>query len=184
MLCFVFMACAAITLVVGTLLGAFFGQKACVLAKKYYWTREEEAKLIELWRKGITDFNVLGIQLGRTLGAVEKKVDRLSLSSALRTTTVSLTEDLLTHEQALKVLSGAVELFRKPDQDMLELQRLRILVDALQTCDSVLEMRARKTILRVHKNRKKRGYFCRYCSIYISFPTKKTADPMARQRSL
>ena len=70
------------------------------MAKKYYWTREEEAKLIELWRKGITDFNVLGIQLGRTLGAVEKKVDRLSLSLALRTTTVSFTEDLLSYEPA------------------------------------------------------------------------------------
>ncbi len=39
----------------------------------------------------------------------------------------------------MKVLAGAVELFRKLGQDMLELQRLRVLVDAVQTYDSVLE---------------------------------------------
>ena len=114
-----------------------------------------------------------------------KKAERLSSPTAAgTTTTVRFNEDLLTHGQALKVLAGAIQLLREPGQDKLELQRLRGLVDAMQTYDSVLEMRARKTILRVHKNRKKRGYFCRYCSIYISSPTKKAADPMARQRSL
>ena len=92
-----------------------------------------------------------------------KKLERMGVVVVEKklhtTTTVSLLKDLLTHEEALKVLAGALELLWQPGQDMLELQRLRILVDALQTCDSVLEMRARKTILRVHKNRKKRGYF-------------------------
>ena len=69
--------------------------------KKYYWNRGEEAKLLDLWRKGITDFNVLGIQLGRTPGAVEKKVDHLSLGAGPRTTTtVSFTEGLLSCERA------------------------------------------------------------------------------------
>lgn len=57
-----------------------------------------------------------------------------------RTTTTEVADkDLLTREQSLKVLAGAVELFRKLGQDMLELQRLRVLVDAVQTYDSVLE---------------------------------------------
>ena len=55
------------------------------------------------------------------------------------TTEIPLANGSLTHEQALKVLAGAVELLRQPGHDKLELQRLRILVDALQTYDSVLE---------------------------------------------
>lgn len=55
------------------------------------------------------------------------------------TTSVSLSKDLLTHKEALKVLAGALEALRKSGQDKLELQRLRILVDAVHTYDSVLE---------------------------------------------
>jgi len=108
--------------------------------KKYYWTRAEEAKLIGLWKKGVTDFDVLAKELGRTSGAVAKKVERLSLSPQRRTTTsVPLGEDLLTHEQALKILCGALHTLRQSDLGKLELQRLRILVDTIQTYDSVLE---------------------------------------------
>jgi len=116
------------------------------LAKKYYWTRGEEAKLLELYKKGITDPNVLAKELERKPRAVEMKLQRMGVVVVEKklhtTTTVSLIKDLLTHEQALKVLAGALELLRQPGQDKLELQRLRILVDAMQTCDSVLEMRA------------------------------------------
>ena len=55
------------------------------------------------------------------------------------TTTVALSEELLSHEEALKLLAGTLEALRQPGQDKLELQRLRILVDALQVYDSVLE---------------------------------------------
>jgi hypothetical protein len=110
------------------------------MPKKYYWTRVEEAKLIELWKKGITNYDVLAKELGRTPGAIAKKVERLSLSPQQQTTTtVAMSKDLLTHEQALKILAGALELLQKPGQDKLELQRLRILVDAVDTYDSVLE---------------------------------------------
>jgi len=108
---------------------------------KYYWTREEEAKLLELYKqKGITDPKVLAKELGRKPGAIEKKLERLSLSTQRQTTTtVTLSKELLTHEQALKILAGALQSLRNPGQDKLELQRLRILVDAIQTYDSVLE---------------------------------------------
>jgi len=108
--------------------------------KRYYWTRAEEAKLVKLWKKGVTDFDVLAKELGRTSGAVAKKVERLSLYPSPRTTTsVPLSEDLLTHEQALKILCSALHTLRQSDLVKLELQRLRILVDTIQTYDSVLE---------------------------------------------
>jgi len=57
-----------------------------------------------------------------------------------RTTTTAIrSKGLFAHEKTLKSLAGAIEAVRKPGQDRLELQRLRILVDLLQTYDSVLE---------------------------------------------
>lgn len=112
--------------------------------KKYYWTRAEEKKLLKLWEKGIRDFEVLGKELRRPPRGVKQKLNRLGVvvekKKFTRTTTTAIaSKDLLTHEQALKILAGAIEALRKPGQDKLELQRLRILVDAVQTYDSVLE---------------------------------------------
>jgi len=111
---------------------------------KYYWTRKEETKLLDLWKKGITNFDVLAKELDRKPSAVEKKLKRMGVVVGKKrrqktTTTVIKSKDLLTHEQALKILAGALEALRKPGQDKLELQRLRILVDAVHTYDSVLE---------------------------------------------
>ena len=114
------------------------------MRKKYYWTRKEEAKLLELWKKGITDFDALAKELNRKPLGVKRKLQRMGVVVGKRkirktTTTVSLSKNLLTHEQALKMLAGALKLLQQPGQDKLELQRLRVLVDALQTYDSVLE---------------------------------------------
>jgi len=112
--------------------------------KKYYCTRAEKAKLLGLWKKGVTDFEVLSKELGRHPRAIEMKLKRLGVVVVKQkiphtTTTVITDKDLLTHEQALKILAGAIEALRKPCQDNLDLQRVRILVDAVQTYDSVLE---------------------------------------------
>jgi len=57
-----------------------------------------------------------------------------------RTTTTAIADrELLTHEETLKLLAGVLAALREPGQDRLELQRLRILVNALQTYDSTLE---------------------------------------------
>ena len=114
------------------------------MPKKYYWTRKEEAKLLELWKKGITDFYVLAKELDRKPSAIEKKLKRMGVvvgkNRRQKTTTTAIeSKGLLTHEQALKVLAGALGALRKSGQDKLELQRLRILVDAVHTYDSVLE---------------------------------------------
>jgi len=110
------------------------------MPEKYYWTRAEEAKLTKLWKKCIANSEVLANELDRTSGAVAKKVERLSSSPQRQTTTsVHLSEDLLTHEQASKILCSALHALRQSDLDKLELQRLRILVDAIHSYDSVLE---------------------------------------------
>jgi len=114
------------------------------MPEKYYWSRKEEAKLLKLWKKGITNLNVLAKELDRKPSAIEKKLKRMGVvvgkNRRQKTTTTAIkSKGLLTHEQALKVLAGALEALRKSGQDKLELQRLRILVDAVHTYDSVLE---------------------------------------------
>ena len=111
---------------------------------KYFWTRKEEARLVELWRSGIRDFKVLGKEMGRTSRAIKLKLTRLGVvvlkQKMPRTTTTAIADrELLTHEEALKLLAGVLAALREPGQDRLELQRLRILVSALQTYDSTLE---------------------------------------------
>jgi len=114
------------------------------LSKKYYWTREEEVKLLDLWKKGITNLKVLAEQMNRPPEAVRQKLKRLAVVVKQQkiqrsTTTEVVPKDLLTHEQALKDLAGAVHDLKQRGLDKLELQRLRVLVDALQRYDSVLE---------------------------------------------
>ena len=114
------------------------------MSKKYYWTREEEVKLLDLWKKGITNLKVLAEQMNRPPEAVRQKLKRLAVVVKQQkiqrsTTTEVVPKDLLTHEQALKDLAGAVHDLKQRGLDKLELQRLRVLVDALQRYDSVLE---------------------------------------------
>jgi len=115
-----------------------------MLKKKYYWTRAEEAKLLALFNADVTDPKDLANKLDRTPGSIQKKLERLGVivvqkSKTQTTTSVPLSKGLLTHEQALKILAGALSSLRKAGLDKLELQRLRILVDAIHTYDSVLE---------------------------------------------
>ena len=116
------------------------------VAKKYYWTREEEAKLLELWKKGIRDPHVLAKELDRKPIAVEMKLRRLGVvvmkQKIPRTTTTAIeSRDLFTHEETLKILAGALETLREPGQDKLELQRLM-----LQTCPTSQNQRTRPAL--------------------------------------
>ena len=112
---------------------------------RYYWTRQEEAKLVELWKAGTTNPEVLAKQLNRKPAAIQKKLGRLGVvvvqqkNQPTTTNEITTSEKLPTHEAALKLLAGALEVLQKPGLDKLELQRSRILVDALQRYDSVLE---------------------------------------------
>ena len=115
------------------------------MSKKYYWTRKEERKLLDLFKGGLTNPKSLAKELGRTPGAIQKKLERLGvvvvkkLQKSKTTTSVPLSNDLLTHEQALLVLAGAIKKAGEPGLDKLEIMRLRILIDAAKTYDSVLE---------------------------------------------
>ena len=96
-----------------------------------------------LWRRGIRDFKVLGKEMGRTLRAIEVQLKWLGVvvrQDFSRTTTTAIAgRELLTHEETLKLLAGALEALREPGQDQLELQRLRVLADIAERYDSVLE---------------------------------------------
>jgi len=87
---------------------------------------------------------ILAKELDRKPLGVKRKLQRMGVvvgksKFQKRTTTAIKSKDLLTHEEALKILAGALEAVRKAGQDKLELQRLRVLVDTVQTYDSVLE---------------------------------------------
>lgn len=78
--------------------------------------RKEEARLRDLWEKGIRDPEVLSKELKRPVGGIKKKLKRLGLVVVKKpkrktTTTVPLSKDILTHEQALKILAAASQFF-------------------------------------------------------------------------
>ena len=110
---------------------------------KYYWSRKEEARLLDLWKKGITDMDLLAKEIGRTPSAIRKKLQRMGVvvhpKTSTATTTAIAEKDLLTHEQALKLLAGTLEALREPGLDKVEITRLRALIEAAKTYDSILE---------------------------------------------
>jgi len=108
------------------------------------WTFEEEQLLRQLWESGVHNFKLLAEKINRSEGAVREKINRMGLrvviSVAHQTTTpVSFKESLLTHEEVLQVLAGAIKKGGQPKLDKLEIMRLKVLIDAAKTYDSVLE---------------------------------------------
>jgi hypothetical protein len=106
------------------------------------WKREDEKRLIEMRQQGVS-IQVMAERFNLKPDAIRMKLKRLGVvvqQKKQRTTTRELVpNELKTHEEALKILVGAIEALRKPGLDKLELQRLRILVDSIQSYDSVLE---------------------------------------------
>jgi len=109
------------------------------------WSHNQEKRLREMVTEGANIVDMAKAFNCRP-DAIRKKLDRLGLkvvvqkSQKTRTTTSTLLpKDIITHEQALQILASALEQLKQPGLDKLELQRLRILVDAVQTYDSVLE---------------------------------------------
>ena len=109
------------------------------------WKREEEKRLRELAEQGASTKS-LAEAFCRSPDAIRMKMKRLGLcvvvqkKSAQRTTTNDLVPGgLLTHEETLRVLTGAIAKAQKPGLDKLEIMRLKVLIDAAKTYDSVLE---------------------------------------------
>ncbi len=111
------------------------------------WSHEEESRLREMVGKGM-DLESLAHSFGRDRDAVRMKLSRMSLKVVLplpensRTTTTSLQvlpKEIVSHEQALSLLTAVLEALKQPGLDKVELQRFRILVDTVQAYDSVLD---------------------------------------------
>jgi hypothetical protein len=108
------------------------------------WTHEEEQLLRKLWESGVHDPKLLTENIDRSEGAIREKAKRMGLRVVVSsprkiTTPVSLEEQLLTHEEVLQVLAGAIKKGGEPGLDKLEIMRLKVLIDAAKTYDSVLE---------------------------------------------
>jgi len=115
------------------------------LPKGKPWSHDQEKRLREMIEEG-ANVEDLAQAFNREPDAIRMKLNRMGLkvvvqkSQKRRTTTSTLLpKDIITHEQALRILAGALETLKQSGLDKLELQRLRILVDAVQTYDSVLE---------------------------------------------
>jgi len=63
------------------------------IPNKYYWTRDEEAKLLELWKKGVTYPAVLAKQLGRQPLGIQRKLERMGVVVGLQKSKTTTTID-------------------------------------------------------------------------------------------
>ena len=107
---------------------------------------EEEQLLRQLWESGVHDFTILAEKINRPEGGIKEKLRRMGLLVVVQkprkkhtTTSIPLGKKLMTHEKVLQVLAGAIKKASEPGLDKLEIMRLKILVDAAKTYDSVLE---------------------------------------------
>jgi len=111
----------------------------------YFWSRDEEKKLMKLWNKGEHDARILAAQLNRKPEAIRKKLQRLGLvvghkeKSAGTTTTkeeqtqikLDVPDELPSVEQALKLLAGALDALSQPGLSRVDIQRLAKVVNAV-----------------------------------------------------
>ncbi len=110
----------------------------------YYWTRDQETKLLDMYQSGIRDLNVLGKELGRKPRAIEAKLSRLGVvveKSRAKTTTTSdikLPKDLPSVEEVLRMLAGALSSSTKAGLDRIEVQRLQAVATLATTYKEIL----------------------------------------------
>jgi len=84
--------------------------------------------------------------MNKSVEAVRMKLARLGLVvveqlQEQRSTTREgiLLVEMMTHEQVLKILAGAIARLQQPDLEKREVMQLRVLADAAKTYDSLLE---------------------------------------------
>jgi len=110
------------------------------------WSRKNEKRLREMVEAGAS-LQDMAKAFKRKPDAIRKKVSRIGLKVVVhkksrkpRTTTSKIVpRGLLTHKKVLEVLVGAIKKATEPGLDKLEIMRLKVLVDAAKTYDSVLE---------------------------------------------
>lgn len=116
-----------------------------IVPKGKLWSYDQEKRLREMVSEGANIVN-MATAFNCKPDVIRKKLDRLGLKVVVQklqktrtTTSTLLPKDIIMHEQALRTLAGALEALTQWGLDELELQRLRILVDTVQTYDCVLE---------------------------------------------
>jgi hypothetical protein len=95
------------------------------------WTVEEEKQLKAL-AEAQNPVEAIAIRLKKTPDAIMKKCNRLGIevvgSRRLKTTTsISMPKDLLSVEETLQILAGALTESCKPGLDKVEAQRLQVI---------------------------------------------------------
>jgi IS30 family transposase len=114
----------------------------------YFWSHEEEKRLMDLWKKGEHDARIIAAQLNRKPEAIRKKLQRLGLvvghkEKISRTTTtkeeeetqikLDIPDELPSVEQALKLLVAAMNALSQPGLSKSDIQRLRNVVSTVKT---------------------------------------------------
>lgn len=104
------------------------------------WDHEEEKKLVELARKGLT-LEVIAVQLGKTSGAVYEKAKRIGVvikGASSTTHEIKLPPELPSVEEALKILAGALNASAQPGLSKVEVQRLQTVAVLARTYEKLL----------------------------------------------
>jgi len=117
------------------------------MKSSYFWSVDEERTLGKLWREGVTDPEILAINLKRKPEAIRKKLQRLGLvvgrdrTAGTTTNGVRITderemldipEELPTVEEALKMQMGALNALRQPNLPRVEIMRLRAIIEGVK----------------------------------------------------
>jgi hypothetical protein len=100
------------------------------------WTKERENQLRALVEKG-KSFLEMSVELQKSPEAVRQKIKRLGLEvvkhqaagSCSSTSNVVLPQELISMEEALKMLVGALKLACTPDLSKIEVQRLQVVAN-------------------------------------------------------
>jgi hypothetical protein len=111
------------------------------------WTIDEEKQLKELI-EAKTPIDVIAVKLNRQPDAVMIKCKRLKLklevvvaksyTTTTTTTSLVLPKELLSVEEALKILAGALKASCKSGLDKVEVQRLQVVATLARTYKDIL----------------------------------------------
>jgi hypothetical protein len=104
------------------------------MTKGKSWPIEDETELEKLVEAN-TPIEVIAQKLGRSIGAIMVKCNRLGLDVKAKNTSLSLPlpEELPSAEEALKILAGALQTARIPGISRVEVNRLNVVATLAKT---------------------------------------------------
>jgi hypothetical protein len=105
-----------------------------VMTKGQSWPVEDETELEKLVEAN-TPIEVIAQKLGRSIGAIMVKCNRLGLDVKAKNTSLflPLLKDLPTVEDTLKILAGALQTARIPGISRVEVNRLNVVATLAKT---------------------------------------------------